>query len=90
MMEGAQLDLLEAKEGWDLKTISPIFFNLVMDVLSRLLEKVVEEKDLDTYMINGEKSGSHLVYADNILIFSRENVKSLRDIKEVLRKFTSF
>lgn len=61
-----------------------------MDVLSRLLEKVVEEKDLDTYMINGEKSGSHLVYADNILIFSRENVKSLRDIKEVLRKFTSF
>lgn len=73
-----------------MKTISPIFFNLVMDVLSRLLEKVVEEKDLDTYMINGEKSGSHLVYADNILIFSRENVKSLRDIKEVLRKFTSF
>lgn len=41
-----------------------ILFNLVMDMLSRLVLKEVVEKRMDIYMVNGARSVSHLIYAD--------------------------
>lgn len=61
-----------------------------MDVLRRLLRKRVEEGEIDTYMINGAKSVSYLVYANDVLIFSKANTKSLKAIKETLSIFSSF
>lgn len=44
--------------------LSPIHFYLVMDNRSRLIEKEVKEKRMDTYMVNGATSISHLIYVD--------------------------
>lgn len=56
--------------------ISPILFNLVMDILSRIIFKAVEEGKFHSYMVNGAKSLLHLIDADDILIFSKVNPKS--------------
>ena len=61
-----------------------------MDVLSRLIQNGVKNKKIDTYQVNGATSISHLMYADDILIFSKANPKSLNAIKTVLEKFSLF
>lgn len=62
-----------------------------MDTLSRLIEtREVREKRIDTYQVNGSTSITHLLYADDVLIFSKANQKSLRAIKSILAKFTIF
>lgn len=57
---------------------------MVMDVLSRLIEREVEAKRIHTYRVNGASSISHLIYADSVLIFFKANTKSLNAIKKVL------
>lgn len=47
-------------------------------------------KRFDTYLVNGATSISHLMYADDILIFSKANPKSLSSIKKILKEFTQF
>lgn len=47
--------------------LSPILFDMVMDVLSRLIEDRVMEKRYDTCIVNGVISSSHLMYADGVL-----------------------
>jgi len=44
-----------------------------MDNLSRLIEKEIKDKRMNTYIVNGDVSISHLVYADDVLIFSKVN-----------------
>lgn len=50
--------------------LSPILFDLVMDVLSRMIIQEVEEKKISNYMVNGSTSISHLMYANVILLFA--------------------
>lgn len=45
---------------------------------------------INTYQINGGKSISHLIYADDILIFSKVNPKALQSIKRILDIFSNF
>lgn len=54
----------------------------------QLVHKGVKERNIDTYKINGAKSVSHLVYADDILIFSKAYPKSIRAIKRILEIFS--
>lgn len=68
--------------------LSPILFILIMDNLSRFIEKEVKDKKMDTYVVNGVVSISHLIYADDVLIFSKENPKSLGTIKKILESFS--
>lgn len=70
--------------------LSPILFHLVMDNLSRPIEKEIKDKKLDTYVVNGSVSISHLIYVDDVLIFSKANPKSLGTIKRILESFTKF
>lgn len=50
----------------------------------------MDEGRIDTYQVNGAKSISYLIYADDILIFSKANLKSLKSIKEILDVFFKF
>lgn len=49
--------------------LSPILFDMVMDVLIILVEGEVGEKSFATYWVNGATPISHLMYADDILLF---------------------
>lgn len=50
----------------------------------------MDEGRIDAYQVNGTRSISHLIYADDILIFSKANQKSLNSIKEILDVFSKF
>lgn len=54
-------------------SLPPILFDLTMDNLRRLIEKEIKEKRLDTYVVNGATSIAHLIYVDDVLIFSNAN-----------------
>lgn len=45
---------------------------------------------MDTYVVNGVVSISHLIYVDDVLIFSKANTKSLRTIKRILESLSKF
>lgn len=66
---------------------SPILFDMVMDIISRLIEREVREKRIDT-QVNETTSITHLMYADNVLIFTKDNRKSLNAIKKILGEFS--
>lgn len=67
-----------------------MLFDLVMDVLSRLIERKVHGNELDTYKVNGTTSISHLMYAEDILLFCKANPRSLLVIKDLLHQFSEF
>lgn len=52
-----------------------------MDVLSRLIEKRMRKKKLDTYQVHGATSITHLIYIDDALVFSKAKPKSIHSIK---------
>ncbi|CAN6682317.1 unnamed protein product [Malus baccata var. baccata] len=68
--------------------LSSYMFLLIREVLSRLIQVVVENKSLD-----GVKLGvtgpvlSHIFFADDMLIFFRANVKNCRNLVNLLRLF---
>lgn len=45
---------------------------------------------MDPCIVNGARFISHLIYADDILNFSKANPKSLSNIKHILESFSSF
>lgn len=47
----------------------------LMDILSRLIEREVSEKRIDTFQVKGATSATHLIYANDVLIFSKANTK---------------
>jgi len=49
----------------------PILFNILMDTLSRLIEREVRNKRKDTYQVNRAASIIYLMYADDIFIFTK-------------------
>lgn len=51
---------------------------------------LVMEGRIDNYQVNGARSISHLIYVDDVLIFSKASHKSLKGIKEALRYFSTF
>lgn len=62
-----------------------------MDVLIRLFEIEKRKKEkFDTYIGNGAILVSHLMYADDIQIFTKANPKSLKFVKSILDKFSAF
>jgi hypothetical protein len=68
--------------------LSPLLFNLVIDVLTRMLERAVENK-LITGLLKQFRVGGimTLQYADDILLCSTCDRASLRNLKGVLLLF---
>lgn len=74
----------EIRQG---EPLSPILFEMTMDILTRLIEKEIGGKRIDTYQVNGATSITHLKYDNDVLIFSKANQKSLEAIKKILVHF---
>lgn len=49
-------------------TLSPILFDLIMDVLTWLIENKVELKQYDAYQVNGCISITHLMYVAMLVV----------------------
>lgn len=61
-----------------------------MEVLSHLFHNEEDSNLVDSYTIGGVQSINHLLFADDLLFFSRDNWKSLSSIKKMLDDFASF
>ena len=73
-------------------TLSSYLFVLGMDILSRLVNKAVEENFLSGCKIRGvrekeELEVSHLLYADDILLFCKDNPNQLACLRWILMWF---
>lgn len=86
MVEGSLTKPLNNKRS---DPLSPILFDMVMIVLSRMINIKMEAKKINTSSTNLQ-SISHLMYADDPLLFSKANPKSKRTIKEVHEEFSDF
>lgn len=67
-----------------------MLFILVLENLSQELHAAEESGSIDTYIISGAKSPTHLMFVDDILLFTRENLKSMSTIAREINKFSSF
>uniref|UniRef100_A0A1J3EJP2 LINE-1 retrotransposable element ORF2 protein n=1 Tax=Noccaea caerulescens TaxID=107243 RepID=A0A1J3EJP2_NOCCA len=68
-------------------SISPYLFIMVMEVLSRLLEKSVAEERMRLHPMCSNPQVTHLLFADDLLIFSDGSRHSLSGIKTILGVF---
>lgn len=68
--------------------ISPLLFCLVMEIFSSLLEKEVREKRISLIPKCKGMRLSHLIFADDLMIFSKANKESLEAINNTLRRFS--
>lgn len=62
--------------------LSPILFDMVMDTLSKLIDRELRNKKMNTYQVNGVNSITHLMYANDIVNFTKANSKYLKSIKK--------
>ena len=72
--------------------LSPYLFVLGMDILSRLVNKAVEGNFLSGFKIGGvreeeELEVSHLLYADDTLLFCKDNPDQLACLRWILMWF---
>ncbi|KAL9686472.1 hypothetical protein QQ045_023932 [Rhodiola kirilowii] len=69
---------------------SPYLFTLVMEVLSRILGQCRQSNEFVFHPKCARISLSHLMFADDIIIFSKADLGSLMKIKEALSLFHSW
>ncbi|XP_026378404.1 uncharacterized protein LOC113272822 [Papaver somniferum] len=67
--------------------ISPLIFVLIEDVLSRNITKLFRNKKMTHMVTRGGVSPSHLFFADDIMIFCKDNTKSLHNLVDLLGKY---
>ncbi|XP_057775251.1 uncharacterized protein LOC130994230 [Salvia miltiorrhiza] len=71
--------------------LSPIIFGIAEDVLSRLILKAVAAVHIEPMrMCRGQFFPTHLLYADDILIFCKASMKNARAIRDILQFYGSF
>ena len=68
-------------------SISPYLFILIMEVLSKLLEKAVDDGDIRLHPNCHEPRITHLLFADDLLVFSDGSRHSISGIKNVIYVF---
>lgn len=68
-------------------SISPYLFILAMEALSRLLEKAVDDGDIRLHPKCHDPRITHLLFADDLLVFSDGSRHSISGIKKVISVF---
>ncbi|XP_060212170.1 uncharacterized protein LOC132639766 [Lycium barbarum] len=68
--------------------ISPLLFVLVMEYLSRVLAKMAKLPDFRYHPMCKQQGLTHLVFADDLMIFCKGQPASVRRIMEALGHFT--
>lgn len=68
-------------------SISPYLFILAMELLSRLLEQAVEAGDIRLHPRCHDPRVTHLLFADDLLVFSDGSRHSITGVKKVLSTF---
>ncbi|XP_057770827.1 uncharacterized protein LOC130990624 [Salvia miltiorrhiza] len=70
--------------------LSPIIFGIAEDVLSLLILKAVEAGKIDSMRMNRRHLfPTHLLYADDILIFCKASMKNARAIRDIFQFYGS-
>ncbi|XP_059302055.1 uncharacterized protein LOC132053985 [Lycium ferocissimum] len=68
--------------------ISPLLFVLVMEYLSRVLSKMSELPDFRYHPMCKATKLTHLIFADDLMIFCKGNLKSVSRVMEALSPFS--
>ncbi|XP_020703157.2 uncharacterized protein LOC110114575 [Dendrobium catenatum] len=68
--------------------LSPYLFCIAMDALSNMLDNTIVGPSFQPVKINGFKI-SHLLYADDVLIFGKASVPNCQILNDILNKFAS-
>lgn len=71
-------------------SISPYLFIMIMEVLSKLLIKVVDEGAMSLHPLCLTPRVTHLMFADDLLVFSDGSFHSVSGVKEVMAQFKSW
>lgn len=67
--------------------LSPLLFTLVMECLTLLMDEAENKMEFKTFTVKGTMVMSHIIFADDVLIFALENNKNLLKLMEVLHVF---
>jgi hypothetical protein len=67
--------------------LSPLLFLLVMEVLSRMLRKTIESGFITSFNLGSDVSISHLLFADDPILFCDANPQHMMYIRLVLTFF---
>lgn len=67
--------------------LSSSLFNIVLEMLSQEFRREEEEGNIDNFVVGGVKLVAHLLFADDLLIFSKGNFKSINTVKRILQRF---
>ncbi|KAL9662266.1 hypothetical protein QQ045_027098 [Rhodiola kirilowii] len=68
--------------------LSPTLFILAMEFLSRLINTSMQRSEISPYKVEGCKAHiHHLMYADDLLIFSNGHIKSVKKLMKIINKF---
>ncbi|XP_018473666.2 uncharacterized protein LOC108844879 [Raphanus sativus] len=68
-------------------SISPYLFIMIMEVLSKLFEKLVDDEGMRLHPLCANPRVTHLLFADDLLVFSDGSCHSIFGIKGVMRMF---
>lgn len=67
--------------------ISPYLFIMVMEALSKFLERAVGERKIRLHLQCDNPRITHLLFADDLLVFSDGSRHSLSEISSVMAEF---
>ena len=68
-------------------SISPYLFIMIMEVLSKLLGKAADEEGMNLHPLCQTPRIIHLMFADDLLVFSDGSFHSVSRVKEVMAQF---
>lgn len=68
--------------------IAPYLFVLCMEVLGAMFRRGVENGDMEA-MVNGDMAISHLMFADDLMVFAKADKRSARAIKTIVQRFAA-
>ncbi|XP_026400452.1 uncharacterized protein LOC113296360 [Papaver somniferum] len=68
-------------------TLSSLIFVLIEDVLSRNISKLFKEKKMSPMVTRNGISPTHLFFANDIMIFCKGNMKSVRNLVSLLEQY---